>query len=254
MTTQIDDQGSAGQERAPAGQAHPDADGHQNRDDRQPGRRVVVVVEVAGDEPDSIWRGAVAVLEPRALEHLVARRPVGLLQQWDDDPGRRQRRGRPERHGAADPAPQVRGHDEGPDDERHEGEVARLVVQGDGQHDEEDGPEGPPQRRQRPVGEAPRQRQRPRGPQLGPHAVAHPDVRLGLVADAGGRGEERRGCGRGGGRPAAQPEEPAAPVDGDRPQRQEQVEGPAEHGVGVGDGADEARDHGRQALVVQELG
>ena len=83
--------------------------------------------------------GAVAVLEPRALEHLVARRPVRLVQQRDDDPGRRQQRRRAERHGAAEPPPQVRGHDERPHDERHEGQVPGLVVQRDRQHDEEDG-------------------------------------------------------------------------------------------------------------------
>ena len=227
------DEGAAGQERAPARQADADPDGHEDRDDGQPGRRVAVVVEVAGEEPRQHLPGAVAVLEPRSLEHLVARRPVRLLEQRDDDPGRRQHGRRPERHGAADPPPQVRRGDEGPHDEGHEGEVPGLVMQGDRQHDEEDGPEGPAQRRQRPVGEAPRQRERPRGPELGPHAVAHPDVRLRLVADAGGRGEEGRHRGRRRGRPAAQPEEPAAPVDGDRPEREQQIEGPPEHRVGI---------------------
>ena len=249
-----DHEGAPGEGGAPARQADADPDGHEDRDDGQPGWRVVVVVEVAGDQPREHLPRAVAVLQPGALQHLVARRPVGLLEQGDDHPGRRQRGRRPERHGAAYPLPQVRGGDEGPHDERHEGEVPGLVVQRDRQHDEEDGPEGAAQRRQRPVGEAPRQRERPRGPELGPHPEAHPHVGLGLVPDAGGRGEERRDRGRRCGGPAAQPEEPSAPVDGDRPEGQEQIERPAEHRVGVHHRADEPRDHGRQALVVEELG
>ncbi len=160
----------------------------------------------------------------------------------------------PQGDGAPEPAPQVGGDDEGPHDERDEGQVSGLVVQRDRQHDEEDGEEGAPQRRQGAVGEAPRQRQRPRRPELGPHAVTDPDVGLRLVADAGGRGEEGRHRGGRGGGPAAQPEQPAAPVDGERPQREEEVERPAEDGVGIDGRADQAGHHGRQALVVQELG
>ena len=74
----------------------------------------------------------------------------------------------------------------------HEGQVSGLEVQRDRQHDEEDGEERRTRSaRQRPEGEAPRQREGPGRPQLRPHAVADPDVGLGLVADAGRRGEER---------------------------------------------------------------
>ncbi len=225
------------------------------KEDVEPGREAVVVVEVAGDQPPQHLPGAVAVLERRALQNLVPGRPVRLRQHGDDDPGRRQRSRGAERHGAPESPPQVRRDQEGPHDQRHEGQVARLVVQGDRQHDEEDGEERrhATSPRQRPVGEPPRQRERPRRPQLRPHAVTDPDVGLGLVADAGGRGEERRHRGRRRRRPAAQAEEPSTPVDGDRPQGQQQVEGPAEHRVGVGERPDDARQHGRQALVVQEL-
>ena len=138
-----------------------------------------------------------------------------------------------------------------------EGEVPRLVVQGGRDHHEEDGrqdrsADGVP-RVEGAVRESPGERERPRRPQLGPHAVAAPDVRHVLVADSGGRGQQRRdGGGRGGG-PAAQTEQARRPVDDERPQRQQQVHRPAEHGVGVDERAEEAGGHRRQALVVQEL-
>ena len=49
-------------------------------------------------------------------------------------------------------------------------------------------------------------------------------------------GRDGRGACRG---PAAQAEQPGAPVDGQRPQGEEQVDRPAEDGVGVGDRADD---------------
>ena len=56
----------------------------------------------------------------------------------------------------------------------------------------------------RPPAKAPRQRQRHRRPQLGPHPEPGPDVRVLLVADPGRADQERRHRGRrGGGRSAA---------------------------------------------------
>ena len=162
-------------------------------------------------------------------------------------------RGDTDHERASEPAPQVGGDEERPHHQRHERQVPRLEMQGDRQHDEEDGGQRGAQRRQGPVGEAPRQRQRPRRPQLRPHAVADPDVRLRLVADAGGRREEGRHRRRRRRRPAAQAEQAAAPVHRDRPQGEQQVQRPAEHGVGVEHRPERARDHGGQALVVQVL-
>ncbi len=79
-------EGATGGERAPAPDAEPDAHGDEDGDDGP----AAVVVEMPGEQPGQHLPGAVAVLEPRALEHLVARRPMRLLEQRDDDPGRGQ--------------------------------------------------------------------------------------------------------------------------------------------------------------------
>ena len=235
---------------APAPDA--DSDAHRHEDgDHGP---APVVVELSTEEPAEDLTGPVAVLQPGPLENLVACREVRLRQQRDDDPRRRQERAAPDDGRTAEPTPHVGGDEERPHHERHQRQVPGLVVQRHRQHDEDDGGEDGAQRRQGAVGEAPGERERPGGPQLRPHAVADPDVGLGLVADAGGRGQEG---GHGGGRrrgPAAEPEESPAPVDGQGPERQQQVHGPAEDGVGVDHRPDQARDHRRQALVVQVLG
>ena len=107
---------------------------------------------------------------------------------------------------------------------------------------------------ERAIGEAPGQWQGPRRPQLGPHAVARPHVGLRLVADAGPRGEEGSDGRRAGRGPATEAEQSRAPIDGQRPQGEQQVQGPAKDRVGVRHRADRPGGHGRQALVVQELG
>ena len=89
-------QGAARQAGPPPPDADADADADQDGDDGP----APVVVELAREEPGQDLAGAVAVLETGAFEHLVARRPMGLIEQWDDDPGggcrarRRPRRGR----------------------------------------------------------------------------------------------------------------------------------------------------------------
>ncbi len=249
VTTQMLTSARPGHVGAPAPDADADAHEHQDGDDGP----APVVVELPAEEPAEDLPGAVAVLEPGALQNLVARRVVRLRQQRHDDPGRRQQRAAPDHRAAPQPPPQVGGDEERPDDERHHGQIARLVVQRHRQHDEQDGREHGAQRRQGAIGVAPGQRQRPHRPQLRPHAVADPDVGLGLVADAGGRGQERGDGGRRCGRPAAEAEEASTPVHGQRPQRQQQVHGPPEHGVRIDERADEAREDGGQALVVQVL-
>ncbi len=244
------DQGAPDHVRAPAPDADPDAHRHEDRDHRH----TPVVVELSTEEPAEDLTGPVAVLEPGPLENLVARRVVRLRQQRDDDPGRRQQGAPPDDGRTSEPTPQLGGDEERPHHERYQRQVPGLVVERHGQHDEDDGREDEAQRREGAVGETPGERERPGGPQLRPHAVADPDVGLRLVADAGGRSQEG---GHGGGRrrgPAAEPEESAAPVDGQGPERQEQVHGPAEDGVGVDHRPDQARGHRRQALVVQVLG
>ena len=178
-----------------------------------------------------------------------------LDQDREDDPGRRQERRCADDGGAPEPPPQIRRDQERPDDQGDDGEVAGLVVKGDRHHDEEDRRNeiSTPERRQGPVGEPPGEGQGPRRTELGPHAVTRPHVRLGFVADARYRGEERSHRGRGGRRPAAETEQPARPEHRHGPERQEQVERPAEDGVGRDHRSDQPGRHRREALVVQVL-
>ena len=69
-------QRTAGDAGAPAPEAHDDADADEDRDDGEPS----VVVELAVDQPGQHLSRAVAVLECRALEHLVACGPVRLVE------------------------------------------------------------------------------------------------------------------------------------------------------------------------------
>src|SRR6202044_2229964 len=81
--------------------------------------------------------------------------------------------------------------------------------------------DGPPR-------ESPRERQKPHRPQLRVHPVALPGVAAVLVAVPRSADEERTdGGGRRGG-PPAPVEEARAEVDGDRPEREQQVEEPEE--------------------------
>ena len=234
---------------APAAEAHRDPHAGEDRDHRPPPG----VVELAAEEPGEHLAGPVAVLEPGALEDLVARRPVGLGQHGHDHPGRCGQCRQPDDQGASEATPQVRGHQERPHHHRHERQVSGLEVQRDGEHDEHDRAERGAQRPQGPEREAPGEGEGPRRPQLGPHPVAHPDVGLGLVPDPGRRREERRHGGGRRGRPTAEAEQAGAPVHTDRPQGEQEVERPAKDRVGVEGGAEEAGRHGREALVVQEL-
>ncbi len=232
-------QGPADHPGAPPPHARDDAHTDQQRDHRPTSS----VVEPAGEQPREHLGGAVTVLETRALEHLVAGGPVRLFDERDDDPGRRGQRGRADHAGSPDSAPQVRGDHERPDDQGSEGEVPRLEVECHGERDEQHGRKGGPEGSQGPEGEGPGERQRPRRPELGPDPVADPDVGLGLVADPGRRRDERGDGGGGRRRPTSESEDPAAPVDGHRPQRQQEVERPAKSGVGVDHRAQGAGEH-----------
>ena len=76
----------ASRRRQRAGQYEPD--GGEQRHDREP----AVIEQLAGDQPAEHPAGAVAVLEWRAAQNLVGRRPLPLRQQRHDHPRRRDQR------------------------------------------------------------------------------------------------------------------------------------------------------------------